>query len=133
MSTVSEAARILNIRLADDDDSKAFMLMIDEREAVHIKELTERAKMSLVKLGRMQMVGIRKGTINGAPHAWVVLTRDGKELINALRGEWTDELQKWAELEGEAPILTTPQEQEAMNEAFKNFKAYVKEEKDADL
>ena len=94
-------------RLADDDDSKAFMMMLHEEEAVHIATLTEAAKKCALKLGRIGLVEIRKATVHGAPHAWVALTTDGRRYTQHRFSQWLDELQKWREIEGEGHSALT--------------------------
>lgn len=96
---------ILDGRLINDDDSKAFMILVHQEEAVHIATLTEAAKKCLIKLRfdkHKALVEVRKATVNGAPHAWVVLTELGKKYIKHRLSQWVDELEKWREIEGES-------------------------------
>lgn len=114
--------------LTNDDDSKAFLIMLKEREAIHLRELTVTAKMAVVKLGRMSVVHIVRATVRGAPHAWVTLTETGKELVRECTSEWIDELQKWREIEEEVPVLTIEIEQKVIQAELAYFRAHVDKE-----
>ena len=123
--------RILNAKLKDNDHAKAFILFLEERDALHVTELSEAAKLATIQLGRLGLVSIVKATVKGAPHAWVGLTRAGKEIAIWFKSEWSDELQKWAEIEGETPSITVEEERAVEAKEIEYFRKHIAEEDNA--
>ena len=103
--------------LKDDDDSKAFMLLLSTEEALHLKKLTTPAKLCVIKLGRLGLVECVKAKINSdvviGPSVvgiWAILTASGKDLLREVTNKWAEELHYWREEEGESHASLTDQD-----------------------
>lgn len=112
-------------RLREDDNAKAMLVMLKEEELVSVTQLTVHAQQTALRLGQMKLVEVIQYSDRGARYAALILTKLGVQLVKEHEAQWIDELQKWAELEGEQETITHRQEAEQEAKQIQHFRKHL--------
>lgn len=101
-----EELKRLNILLEHRDEIKGFLIMLNENDEVRPSTLTDAGKLTMMECLKLSLIRLVTAKDRGFNVSVLVLTDISKRLLEEFLSQWVDDLQYYAEVEGEGEALT---------------------------